>query len=899
MKNRVPVIKWSNPRSMGDVPSKRSGHSLTTATDGMAYLFGGVSLSTDRNNNRNSSDVDVLDDITNTTNNEASLLEQKIKKRRRARSSPMNDIFRLDLSGGADLYWSKMEPTSANNSLPQPRWQHTANYLESSNNIIIFGGFGVEESSSSAANTTTTIDGTSCRLNDTWLFDCKAETWTPVTSSAVGSSSSSSSCSPWTSFGQPSKTPPPPRGGHASAVVGGGSCLAIFGGYGGDGSRHSRNDLNDLMVFHIPSSQWFPVDTYGTPPPARSGHALLSSVSSDSGRETLFVMGGWCSSQQFDDVHILENDGSILTWSKVETASGPDSWGPRRWNFGAISVKAVPNWKIFVFGGNSGDLDKTRPQGWRQSNMQVLECAPLPSASADATATTKLSWLCPEIEGEAAAPSPRSDTPILYSQDLGKIFLFGGWSGRWHNDIFTCDVADIVGPQYNIFTIKAIDWGQASSPITGGAKLIISGQGFEATSGGSSTALVKFACPKGSIEVTGELKGDGDVICESPDFMQYGPDEPVEVTVKIGPNRFTNNALPFSFFSVTDASQTVAFGPGLLDGVGANNETSFVIQAKDDKSTDRVCGMDKFQIIIRELLDEKSNETATDKSTHHNVQQRDVNALSIIAVTKLKARAMRIRRRLSEQLVSHTVKDCNDGTYIVTFTPPSPGIYRIDVKFDGTFQDGNAGSIRGSPFTMHAISTDDSANANKLWHSDIETFISDLKESASTISKGLEKSVADNDLRSLLTVKEHLRSLVQSKDNTENGIASNQSALLYTKKKTLVLPSLNTLIKDLETAVSAWNATKALVPETLERISNVDKEWREKIRFKVSVPDTSATSYPYLLYVNLIKPVFFYHICLFRWKLMRQKSRPSIPSSRHYHSGLTIVKMKMGPVHLN
>ena len=278
-----------------------------------------------------------------------------------------------------------------------------------------------------------------------------------------------------------------------------------------------------------------------------------------------------------------------------------------------------------------------------------------------------------------------------------------------------------------------------------------------------------------------------------------------------------------------------------------------------NKSTDRVCGMDKFQIIIRELLDEKSNETATDKSTHHNVQQRDVNALSIIAVTKLKARAMRIRRRLSEQLVSHTVKDCNDGTYIVTFTPPSPGIYRIDVKFDGTFQDGNAGSIRGSPFTVHAISTDDSANANKLWHSDIETFISDLKESASTISKGLEKSVADNDLRSLLTVKEHLRSLVQSKDNTENGIASNQSALLYMKKKTLVLPSLNTLIKDLETAVSAWNATKALVPETLERISNVDKEWREKIRFKVSVPDTSATSYYPYQCMLISSNLFFYH----------------------------------------
>ena len=806
----------------------------------MAYLFGGVSLSSEIHKFSSSSSADDdasadldLDALVDINNESSSSSEQKVNKRRhRSRSGPMNDMFRLDLSGGAspdsDLYWSKVEQQNATS--PPARWQHTANFIESLNGIIVFGGFGLDSSSAE------------CRLNDTWLFDVKSETWSKPQPSHLGRSIES--CSPWTSFGKPSKTPPSPRGGHAAALVGGGSCLVVFGGYGG-GGPHTRRDLNDVHVFHLPTCQWFSVDTAGSPPLARSGHALLSSVDSRSGRDNLFVLGGWSASQQFDDVHILENDGSTLTWSKVETASGPDSWGPRRWQFGAISVKAVPNWKIFVFGGNSGDLDATRPQGWRQNNLQVLECAsptsPPSSSQGDGrSTTTALSWLHPEVVG-GSSPSPRSDTPIIFSKDLGKIFLFGGWSGRWHDDIFTCDVADIVGPPYNIFTVQAVDWTEATSPITGGVQLLISGRGFAASSGGATNAIVKFACPKGAIEVSGDVQGDSEIVCTSPDFLEYGADERVAVTLKIGgASRFTNNSLPFSFFSVTDASQTVAWGPGILNGIGSNTETSFIIQAKDESSKDRVCGMDKFKVVIRELLEEKAENESPQQ--HNYSQLKENNAIGIIAATKLKARAARIRRRLSETLVPHELEDCIDGTYVVKFIPPQNGYYRVDVDFQGTFQ-GRSGPIRGSPFTMHAISTDDdSANDlnGSVLHHEIETFIANLKQSSSTITKGLGKSVANDDLRSLLTVKEHLRSLAQSKEQIENGIAANRSALLYLKKHSLPFSSLNTLIKDLEVAVSSWEATKALVPETLDRISDVDQVWREKTRFKVEAYESEV-----------------------------------------------------------
>jgi len=652
-------MRWFNPKSY-DKPSKRSGHSLTEV-NGVAYLFGGVSVSKTNNNSTTDDSAADVDLLLNDINDEQ---ENKSKQRRRQRSTgPMNDMYRLDLSGGgspdSDLYWSKID---ISNESPPARWQHTANFVESSNSLIVFGGFGVSESTRSSADK-------SVRLNDVWSFDVKSEAWSDPqpTGSIIDES-----CSPWTSFGQSSKTPPSPRGGHAAAIVGGGSCLTIFGGYGGGGC-HTRRDLNDLQVFHIPTCQWFSVETVGTPPLARSGHATLASVSSSTGRDNLYVMGGWSSGEQFDDVHILENNGSTLTWSKVETASGPDSWGPKRWNFGSISVKAVPNWKIFVFGGNSGNLDASRPQGWRQNDVQVLECAS-PSTD-DESSAAKLTWLRPEFVEDGSSPSPRSDTPIIYSKDLGRLFVFGGWSGRWHDDIFTCDVADIVGPQYNIFTIQAVDWDAATSPITGkyyyvscvsyavdvmtqqsytiqtgGVQLAIAGQGFAEAAGGSSTALVKFACPKGCVEVSGDLKGDSDIVCTAPDFMQYGPDEKVEVTVKIGPNRFTNNALPFSFFSVTDALQTVAFGPGVLNGIASGKETSFVIQAKDESFADRVCGMDKFKIIIRELLEEEPQGTAESSKPHVNTQLKESNGIGIIAATKLKARVMRLRRRLSQHL---------------------------------------------------------------------------------------------------------------------------------------------------------------------------------------------------------------------------------------------------------
>ena len=71
--------------------------------------------------------------------------------------------------------------------------------------------------------------------------------------------------------------------------------------------------------------------------------------------------------EQFNNLFIF--DTKEKNWTKVEsTMEAP------RWNFAAVGVFAVPYWKVFVFGGNSGDLyEGGNPQGKYLNDMVVLE----------------------------------------------------------------------------------------------------------------------------------------------------------------------------------------------------------------------------------------------------------------------------------------------------------------------------------------------------------------------------------------------------------------------------------------------------------------------------------------------------------------------------------------------
>ena len=714
-------MKWEKPKCIGDIPPKRSGHTFCL-TGNFAYLFGGCALL-----------------------NNGGL------------PGPTNQLFKVDISSDSEFYWTEVKSTTS--ILPCSRWHHTA-ITTNDDNIIIFGGFSSHK--------------TQKHLNDVWFLDTNSDRWyqADYVSNKTKENESEPDC-PWKG-GSKRQEPPAPRGSHSATMID--NCMIIFGGYGGSG--FARRDFDDMYAFCLESRTWYDVITNGKQPPARSGHQAVYAESK------LYVMGGWNSSQQFDDVFIL--DKTTMSWSELEMACGPNSWGPNRWNFAAFSVFAVPYWKIFVFGGNSGNLDASRPQGEYRNDIQVLQC--IESEKKDGVQ----SWSRPAAIGEI--PPPRSDTAMFYSSDVGKLILFGGWSNRWFGDMYCCDINEVVGPPYNIFSIESKDWSSAIGPITGGSPMILKGKGFKSSFG--KTATIRFACLKGFMDVSGEIQSDEEVHLQTPNFEKLGPVE-AEVRLKISSQSFSSGVAKFKYFAVTDSRKTVAFGPGILAGSAPMYPTSFIIQAKDKFSNDRICGMDKFDI-----------------SVHLLNPENDLKPM---------------------QAIDFTTIDNKNGTYLVQYTPLRAGKYNVSVNFLGTFQ-GLAGPIRGSPFIAEASNCiDPSCNDlnGKTLQDKIILSTSMLKDFSNATSKGLSKTVSKEDVKTLISIKEHLRNVKEKTKDFEVEIASNRAALRFLKRNGIKIPTLDKRVKDLEVAANSWFNTKSMTPLSSNRIEPTNKIWTEKMRFKI------------------------------------------------------------------
>ena len=667
---------------------------------------------------------------------------------------PSNDLYKLDMSSDSEYYWAKLE---LGDGSPQPcaRWKHSATKIGDSQ-IVVFGGF--------------TSSKDKPRLNDVWILDSSKDVWISC-EDIVDSSSSPSSL--WEAKGNSKRVDRPcPRGSHSSALVD--DDIFIFGGYGGNG--YARKDFNDVHVLCTKTWKWFEVSTKGDSPQPRSGH---KSVYFDG---KFYVMGGWNAVETFDDVHILDIES--MTWTRADSACGPESWGDHRWNFTAVATYAVPYWKVFVFGGNSGNLDPSRPQGYYRNDMQVLE-----TFSNQGEEELRLKWSRPIVLGER--PCPRSDTEMFYSPATGKLTLFGGWSNCWHGEVYSCDVGSAVGPTYNIFSIASKECNDPIGPVTGGSKMILCGKGFCSVPSGAS--VVRLVCAKGFIEVSGEVIDDEKVSFSTPNYQKYGA-VGVAVRLKIGSQSFTNNSVDFTYFSVTTNVETVAFGPGILMGNNVNHKTLFVIQAKDKNRNDRVSGMDEFIVKIEHL--------GTDG------EETDVDC---------------------------EVVDKNDGTYNVHYTPKFEGNYRVDVRFAGTFK-GHAGSIRGSSFQASAVFNRDGKSASiagELVQQCVSSSIDNLKSFVSAGVKGLTRKVAKEDLKTLVSIKEVLRGIVNQANFFETSIAATRSNLRYLKKEKIKLPLLETSLKQLEGSSKSWFDLKDMVPIARERISFVDSVWTDKTKFKI------------------------------------------------------------------
>ena len=445
------------------------------------------------------------------------------------------------------------------------------------------------------------------RYNDVWIYDTKQQVWTELKVSAKDTA----------------EDVPPPRAHHGATLVD--DRLFVFGGYGGHGKAYDDMYILDFgtaldgEVDEIVPPTWSKPALTGTGPSPRFDHGMTCFP----GR--LKILGGRDNIMMHSDVHHL--DLETMTWME-EGKDQPKPYATEIANHQLMAIESVPNYKVFCLTGKKGQNDYL-------NHVDVMDCG-------------SMVWTTPGVLGEA--PPAREDTAIAYDPKTCKILLFGGWSNRWLGDMWTLNVAPIIGPPYAVFNVTP-DIGM----VFGGTEVFINGIQFKA----SGKIKVRFITGKNNVDVDGEFVNPSQIKCLTPQFEDFGAVE-AEVRVNINNEGWTVNKMRFRFFANTAAKNCVAFGPGLTPSSKPvfGVELPFLIQAKDTCNANRTSGGDVFVIDIEKVDDPKAPKG-----------------------------------------MSRPV-DLDNGMHEIYYSVPSAGKYRINIGYDDPDEVVEIIPIRGSPFYM-------------------------------------------------------------------------------------------------------------------------------------------------------------------------------------------------------
>lgn len=227
---------------------------------------------------------------------------------------------------------------------------------------------------------------------------------------------------------------------------------------------------------------------------------------------------------------------------------------------------------------------------------------------------------------------------------------------------------------------------------------------------------MRFAARSGGVvDVVGTFVSRTEITCEAPDFLAAAgraPLVPVEVRVQLGSkNSFTTTHQRFTYFAATSAEQSLAFGPGLLEGPGAPNALAhFLIVARDSSGAKRTSGGDAFSASVRCLG---------------------------TPATKAKS--------ASEPAVRIT--DVGDGTYEATYSvPPGTNTYEVTVRLEaGSASSGaRAGELPGYPVVAgfaEGVAPSANAMSGAVMADHLRSLLVSLKSRLEHVLKGLDARV--------------------------------------------------------------------------------------------------------------------------------------------------------------
>jgi hypothetical protein len=258
---------------------------------------------------------------------------------------------------GAAGIWTEVTPAG---SKPTARVGHAMAYDAARGKTVIFGGH----------------DG--LPTQDVWEWDGASGAWTNRTPAGVR---------------------PPARNSHAMAYDAARGKVMLFGG-AASGSR-----IQDTWEWDGAAGIWTEVTPAGSPPPARSEHAMAY----DAARGKVVLFGG---STGIPIQDTWEWDGTAATWTDTTPAGDkPTARSGHAMAYDAARGKAV------LFGGNDGS--------YRQDTWEW-----------DGAAGT---WT--DVTPVGTKPTARSFHAMAYDAARGKVVLFGGWDDSRKQDTWEWDGA--------------------------------------------------------------------------------------------------------------------------------------------------------------------------------------------------------------------------------------------------------------------------------------------------------------------------------------------------------------------------------------------------------------------------------------------------------------------------
>jgi N-acetylneuraminic acid mutarotase len=296
---------WAKLAPTGDLPAARSDHAVAVDTStGSLFLFGGwdqagvafndtwvfdstadawtKATPTGKSPSARAQHQMVFDPVTGKV-----ILFGGVAKKD---GTHLKDLWSYD---PATKTWTELKPTG---TTPSARSSFGMVYDDTDQQIIIFGGssgtanlndtWAYDAASNTWANLAPTGDAPSIRsgcslvydpvqskvvlfggadadtyLNDTWVYDYTANTWTSVT---------------------PTGDTPPVRADHRMTYDPTSATVVLFGGW--DGTAY----YNDTWAFDVTSSTWTDLSPAGEVPEARVGHSIIY----DTATSELVLFGG-------------------------------------------------------------------------------------------------------------------------------------------------------------------------------------------------------------------------------------------------------------------------------------------------------------------------------------------------------------------------------------------------------------------------------------------------------------------------------------------------------------------------------------------------------------------------------------------------------------------------------